>query len=306
MKFLMMLESEGRYTYKVCLTGLKEENGYPAAPLCGPATTVISRVSSASQWRVGRPRLDSGERIAPANQFFKTQTRIDNIHTRGLTPEYLQLWQRHSGRPGTEQKVTDGWAAAPRRKPFDDFGIDVHPIPAGTYELRVCATADSTTPPVDWACGPWSEIVVGTPKVLPQPQPASPDQADACTGGRSKDAQGICACPEGLVFVRSKCVPPKAVPTPQVVIPEKTPIRCSGGTVSNGACLCPRGFTRRTIKTGVYVCKPPAKAPVPEEASKPPEPAPLKCIGGKVKGVLCWCGLGRFPKALGNNVYRCQ
>ena len=32
----------------------------------------------------------------------------------------------------------------------------------------------------------------------------------------------------------------------------------------------------------------------------------MVCRGGEVRGPLCWCGIGRFPQALGNNVYQCR
>ena len=52
----------------------------------------------------------------------------------------------------------------------------------------------------------------------------------------------------------------------------------------------------------------------PPKSTKPPRqaapskkaPAGIQCIGGKVKGTLCWCGFGKFPKRISNNVYRCQ
>ncbi|MEM9590231.1 MAG: hypothetical protein AAF967_02705, partial [Pseudomonadota bacterium] len=63
--------------------------------------------------------------------------------------------------------------------------------------------------------------------------------------------------------------------------------------------------TRKTIKTGVFVCKAPANAPAPQAAEEPATPE-LQCIGGEVRGVLCWCGIGRFPRAVGNNAYKCE
>jgi len=37
-----------------------------------------------------------------------------------------------------------------------------------------------------------------------------------------------------------------------------------------------------------------------------PSPSKFTCEGGKIVGGLCWCGIGRFPKAIGKNAYRCQ
>jgi len=34
----------------------------------------------------------------------------------------------------------------------------------------------------------------------------------AGAGGKIRNAQGLCACPKGLVFIRGKCATPKAVP----------------------------------------------------------------------------------------------
>jgi hypothetical protein len=57
----------------------------------------------------------------------------------------------------------------------------------------------------------------------------------------------------------------------------------------------------------------PPKQTTPSKQVKPPKktssstkaPAGIQCIGGKVRGKLCWCGFGKFPKKIGNNAYRC-
>lgn len=176
----------------------------------------------------------------------------------------------------------------------------------------------------------------------------APPTATRCTGGRTKNAQGRCACPTGSFWNpnpgfkrcytctagriwngnQRRCVCPpgvkwnqranrcgaafQAVPTPQVRLPGLgTPakITCTGGRVSNRACLCPRGFTRKTIRANVYLCKPPLRRPVPNAMGnrlKTPKTNKMRCIGGQVKGPLCWCGIGRFPKKIGSNAYRCQ
>jgi hypothetical protein len=162
-----------------------------------------------------------------------------------------------------------------------------------------------------------------------------------CSDVKRRRSDGRC-CPSGTEARLNRCV---KVSGGQTIAPgAKTPvtIRCDRGTVRKGKCICPKGYTRKTLKKSVYECNKPAaqsnpagtqtrpslttpkqttppKQTAPSKQVKPPKqtkqpqrivpstpPAGLQCKGGKIKGNLCWCGFGKFPKKISNNVYRCQ
>lgn len=58
--------------------------------------------------------------------------------------------------------------------------------------------------------------------------------------------------------------------------------------------------------------RPPPQAVIPQGAApqaiapQEGEAGQLVCRGGEIRGPLCWCGIGRFPVAVGGNVYQCQ
>jgi hypothetical protein len=59
--------------------------------------------------------------------------------------------------------------------------------------------------------------------------------------------------------------------------------------------------------TGPPTNVPPATAPsTTAPATTVPSKPKTVCRGGKMVGALCWCGIGKFPKQVGNNVYQCQ
>ncbi len=299
---------------------------------------------------------------APAGRSFRASFTVRNKTTVNVPAgnKFFNVWQRQKGTAQTGNRVAIGTLGPLRGSGNILKSFRVGALPAGIYEFRACVASRREEHQTRAVCGPWSTITVGAKRVRPAPQPVAP-VANRCTGGRAKNAQGRCVCPVGSFWnpnpgfkrcytctggrvwsgSQRRCVCPtgtkwnprakrcatalQILPTPQIRLPALgagRAIKCAGGTVSNGQCLCPRGFTRRTIRKNVYVCKPPFKQPIPgasqirpnpgssattlQNQFKKPAAGKMQCIGGQVKGPLCWCGLGRFPKKVGNNVYRCQ
>lgn len=121
----------------------------------------------------------------------------------------------------------------------------------------------------------------------------------ACTGGRSKNAQGRCVCPAGSSWNPNRGF--------------QRCYTCTGGrnwNVSQRRCVCPSGTKwnsrgKKCAAVGKQV--PRAVQPKAPRAVQPKKSsAKLQCIGGEVRGALCWCGFGKFPKKIGRNVYRCR
>jgi uncharacterized repeat protein (TIGR01451 family) len=102
-----------------------------------------------------------------------------------------------------------------------------------------------------------------------------------CTGGRYWNGQA-CVCRGNLTWNGTACVQP----TPQ--------IQCSGGTVSNNQCICPRGMEARRVSATVYRCV------------KSQEVTPLVvCSGGTVRNGQCICPAGTTRQQTATNAYRC-
>lgn len=215
--------------------------------------------------------------------------------------------------------------------------FSVQPASPGIYSYFVCLSGlnDPNGWPLADICGPQTEVTVGPP-VLPTPQPQDgvqhlPAPADGhppmpgggeplpgmaapaaanCTGGRLPDSTGRCVCPGGTQWsaTANHCVTPQggvprlpppggAAPLPAGALPPPAP-NCTGGRSpdAQGRCVCPAGTQ---WNAGANQCATP-------QAAAPAPAGQLECRGGEVKGILCWCGIGRFPRAVGNNVYQCQ
>lgn len=112
--------------------------------------------------------------------------------------------------------------------------------------------------------------------VIPLGQPAQPPN---CTGGRQWNGSA-CVCTGGRVWNGKQCIRP----APSIV--------CSGGSVQNGTCVCPSGWTRTQTATNAYRCSPPAAA--------------LTCINGKVRDGQCLCPSKWRRVQIGTNAYRCE
>ena len=88
---------------------------------------------------------------------------------------------------------------------------------------------------------------------------------------------------------------PTVAPTPvqpaQTVPPARQRIRCTNGAVSNGRCICRRGWTRQTVAPNRYRCVQPVVR--------------IQCINGAVRDGRCICRRGWTQRQLGPNRYRC-
>jgi len=317
----------GVYGLKACVTGLKQGR-WPAPDVCGPPTAITVGVPAAGTWKVGSVSLGRRSRI-DAGTPFSVFVPVDNLSST-LNPiggRYLSLLQRKFRSGAVPVRIMNKTLGdyRPRAARLEMFGSVV--LNRGQFELRACLSGDRNFSQVNSVCGPWSLFTSRTPKVRPAPQPVAPG-VRACTGGRSKNATGRCVCPRGTKWSQGarRCANAlQAVPTPVIRLPAlgaQRTIRCTGGTVSNGACLCPRGFKRSKLKANTFVCKPPFKRPLPgagqsrpnaknsapslQNQLKKPKASKLRCLGGQVRGPLCWCGIGKFPQKIGNNTYRCQ
>ena len=108
-------------------------------------------------------------------------------------------------------------------------------------------------------------------------------------------ASGQCVCRPGFRRVGSNCQRKAQSNT------RPSARKCRAPFVRNpasGRCICRPGFT----KVG-NSCRRKSKQSAPR---RPVKIERLRCIGGKVKGRLCWCGIGKFPKRVSGNTYRCR
>lgn len=206
-------------------------------------------------------------------------------------------------------------------------GFSVTPAAPGHYLYSACLTGlnGPNGYPLPDICGAQTTVIVsaatqnqlppqgGNPPLpgggQPLPGTAAMPEASNCTGGRFPDPTGRCVCPGGTRWsaAANQCATPHggaprllpppgdAAPLPAGALPP--PVQtCTGGRLvdSQGRCVCPAGTQ---WNAGASQCvTPQAAAPAGQ----------LQCLGGEVKGILCWCGIGRFPKAVGNNIYQCQ
>ncbi|MGE5259883.1 MAG: hypothetical protein ACM3MH_03280 [Actinomycetota bacterium] len=69
------------------------------------------------------------------------------------------------------------------------------------------------------------------------------------------------------------------------------PPTCTGGTVKNGECVCPKDYTPQQTGTNAFTC-----------VKKPPE---ISCKNGSVKNGECVCAGGYYPKQTGTNSFIC-
>jgi len=114
-------------------------------------------------------------------------------------------------------------------------------------------------------------------------QPAAPPILPRCTGGRYWNGKA-CICRQGYDWNGLRC--------------ERTrQVRCRGGTVQNGTCVCPEGWRRTqdprpTGRSIVFRCDP----PVPQ----------IRCIRGDVRNNRCYCPKGWTRQRVDTNTYRCD
>lgn len=158
------------------------------------------------------------------------------------------------------------------------------PATPGGYAYFACLSGlkDAGGWPLPDICGPNTRVTVGpavTPtfstlpqlQVLPAPaqgaaQPAPQPGGAPRPAGSPANQQGDAAPPQFGVLPQLQLLPPPAG-APAAAAPQ---------------------------------------AAAPAQQAAPPAGGQLECRGGEVKGILCWCGIGRFPRPLGGNVWQCQ
>ena len=72
---------------------------------------------------------------------------------------------------------------------------------------------------------------------------------------------------------------------------QPTPPTCTGGTVKNGECVCPKGMTPSQTGTNAFTC-----------VKKPPQ---IVCKDGRVVDNECVCPAVSYPKQTGDNAFAC-
>jgi Putative peptidoglycan binding domain/Domain of unknown function DUF11 len=144
----------------------------------------------------------------------------------------------------------------------------------------------------------WSRQVLGRNayRCVPPPAPTPQPPPVRCENGYV-NARNQCVCPDNwntqvLGANRYRCVPPPAprpVPAPAPApVPAPAPMRCDGGALIAGICICPPGQVLEPLPrdTG-FRCRPleiirPQPVPVP---APPPAPAPAPVPAPQQPGI---------------------
>lgn len=303
-QFSITTGSPGGRLYKVCLTGLLDNNAQAVPDKCGLERVMYVRRPSQDIWAVSSvsifPLLTGDATAVPEHEGFSVQFTIENIapeHGRN-DPDGFSLRTRNSGETGggiqrgfrppqQSREVVDG-----REVIRTQFGS----LPRGNYEIRACVHDQRIVPraPIDWVCGPWTTITAlpwtPTQPVTPE-QPASTGKSGdskSCTGGRRKNASGRCVCPRGKKWNAKSGAGRCVIPTAKVCPDRKR-------RKADGTC-CPAGQLARLNRC--------VKRKVANTGQK--QNNQLRCIGGQVRGKLCWCGIGKFPRKVRGNTFKCR
>ena len=276
--------------------------------------TIKVRNAPIGEWKVAAPKIRvrtiSGE--LPAGRPIPMSVNISNFSGKDRwfgEPGGIVVKQVYA--PGSSASIASLSLPAIADFQATTVSFSIQPATPGDYSYSICLVGlnDYRGWPLPDICGPERKVAVGAPFLPPQPGGAAqrlpvPGANQPLPGGNSPPL------PDGFL------------PPQQAVAPAAA--NCTGGRLPNaqGRCVCPAGLQWNSginhcaaPQGGVQRLPPPVgNPPLPAGATPPqqavaPAPAPggqLQCRGGEVKGILCWCGLGRFPKALGGNVYQCQ
>lgn len=305
----------GVYAFKACIAGVSDGRGFPLPEFCGPGTSITVGNPAGASWRVSAVQTPRGSNSAPPGARIDLHAYLTNL-TAANTPagaRFVTLWRRKLGDNSVGVQVSHRESGFVRRRHTKAIRFVSLSLTEGEYQFRACATDDIHEPVIRTLCGPWSTISVSGRRVenSPIPPTANPNRRRAgCTGGRVRNAARRCVCPSGSRWNWNtrRCYP--LSPSGRYIPPDTrrpVAIRCTGGWVRQGRCYCPR--SRYRVRTGrySYSCRLSARQTQPRDTYRaPPPPARLRCLGGQVRGTLCWCGFGRFPQRIGNNVYRCR
>ena len=138
-----------------------------------------------------------------------------------------------------------------------------------TYSTSPAVRAQSSA--TDDGCFPWQEFRNGqcVAKVAPAPPPSLPVATDPpapvlasppappppvaaspCLDGRYRNPAGQCVCPGGT---HAEAASGRCLADSLTRAPEKITV-CDGGTLGNGACTCPAGFSLMPAAEGGGVC----------------------------------------------------
>ena len=127
-----------------------------------------------------------------------------------------------------------------RAQANEDSSFDLQCFPWQEMKGGRCVAKPVTAPPPGPVASP-------SPAASPAPAPSAEGSSDLC-GLRSLSTQCKCPAATHLDAGSGTCVadapvtpaPPAAIPAPPIA--PALAIVCSGGTVTNGACVCPSGF----------------------------------------------------------------
>lgn len=266
-QFQIATRSPGGRLYKVCLSGVLDENAREVPEICGRERVMYTRRPSQDIWSVSsisiHPPRAGETSVVQEYEWLSVEFTVENIAPQygRNNPEGFSLRYRQAGETGGGREQYAGTYHNLRQyiDGREVFRPGFGELARGVYEIRACAHNERVVPgaPIDWVCGPWTTVVVEAAAPV---QPVTPKQpqsggksADgkACTDRKRRKADGTC-CPTGQIARLNRCVRQKAAKSGQV------------------------------------------------------QKNPLTCIGGKVRGKLCWCGIGKFPRKVRGNTFKCR
>ena len=301
-QFSITTGGPGGRLYKVCLTGLLDNNARAVPDKCGLERVMYVRRPSQDIWTVSRvsvfPQLTGDANTVPEYEWFSIEFTVNNIAPEfgRNNPDGFSLRSRNSGETGGGQVRGIG-TYQELRQTVDGrevFRTQYGELRRGAYEIRACVHDARIVPdaPIDWVCGPWTTItsVAPTQPVAPKQPQATDRNGDgkSCSGGRLKTSGGRCVCPKGKKWNAKagagRCISPTAK-----ICPDRKRRK------ADGTC-CPAGHLARLNRC--------VKRKVAKTGQK--QDNRLRCIGGQVRGKLCWCGIGKFPRKVRGNTFKCR
>lgn len=260
--------SPGVYAFKACARGLRDTRNYPLPDVCGPPIALTSGVAAGANWAISAVSTAPGTpNPVPPNTRFGVRGSVYNRSSINNPPGARFAMLWHRGL-GFQ---TNGSRIATIQMGF----IRRHTAKLARFDNLRFAPGEHEV-----------RICIAD----------DPNQSTLDT---------ICS-PWRRISVRLSG--PGSSPIPPAGPSPPTAIRCTGGIVRRGRCLCPTGRYRVRIGQYAYACRLSARGTAPgnryDNQTRPT--ARLRCIGGQMRGRLCWCGIGRFPQRVGTYTYRCR
>jgi len=171
----------------------------------------------------------------------------------------------------------------------DGVGLNIPPGDAARFRLVVDIPADFPHDAITH-----TKEMVWPDRAVKDKRPENDRHVSTITIEGPKEAEITCS---GGTVSDGQCVCPAGTERRQVgtnafrcVTPPPT-ITCTGGTVRNNQCVCPAGTERRQVATNAFRCVTP--------------PPTITCTGGIVRSNQCICPKGTERRQVGTNAFRC-